>query len=65
MRICFWRAGQKFAVRQGKWKAVRINNNSAIELYDLSIDIGEQHNVAAEHLELVSRFEALIEKHNH
>ncbi len=61
----FWRAGQKFAVRQGKWKAVRINNNSAIELYDLSIDVGEQHNVAAEHPELVSRFEALIEKHNH
>jgi uncharacterized sulfatase len=61
----FWRAGQKFAVRQGKWKAVRINNNSAIELYDLSTDVGEQHNVAAEHPELVSRFEALIEKHNH
>jgi arylsulfatase A-like enzyme len=61
----FWRAGQKFAVRQGKWKAVRINNNSAIELYDLSTDVGEQHNVAAEHPELVIRFEALIEEHNH
>ena len=60
----FWRAGQKFAVRQGKWKAVRINNNSAIELYDLSADLGEQKNLAEEHPDLVTRFEALIEKHN-
>jgi arylsulfatase A-like enzyme len=60
----FWRAGQKFAVRQGKWKAVRINNNSAIELYDLSADLGEQQNLAEEHPDLVTKFEALIEKHN-
>nr|MCS5629421.1 sulfatase-like hydrolase/transferase [Pirellulaceae bacterium] len=60
----FWRAGQKFAVRQGKWKAVRINNNSAIELYDLSADLGEQKNLAEEHPDLVTMFEALIEKHN-
>jgi len=60
----FWRAGQKFAVRQGKWKAVRINNNSAIELYDLSADVGEQKNLAEEHPDLVTRFETLIEKHN-
>jgi len=60
----FWRAGQKFAVRQGKWKAVRINNNSAIELYDLSADLGEQKNLAEEHPDLVTMFEALIVKHN-
>ena len=59
----FWRAGQKFAVRQGDWKAVRINDKSALELYDLSKDIGEQEDIAAKHPELVGEFEAIIAKH--
>lgn len=33
-----------------------------LELYDLEADIGEQHNVAGQHREVVARLEALAEK---
>ncbi|MCA9101912.1 MAG: arylsulfatase [Planctomycetales bacterium] len=41
----------------GRWKAVRHGADGAIELYDLTDDLGERHNVAAEHPDLVARFE--------
>jgi len=50
----------KQAVRMGKWKGVRIGSKSAIELYDLSSDIGESRNVAAEHPDVVSQIERII-----
>lgn len=59
----FWRSGVKFAVRQGKWKAVRVSDKSDTELYDLSEDIGEQNNLAAKHPELVTKFETIMAKH--
>jgi hypothetical protein len=41
----------------GDWKAVR---NSAranpIEIYDLKTDLGEKHDLAAEHPDLVKKF---------
>jgi arylsulfatase len=46
------------AVRAGDWKAVRSHVNrgdSKFELYDLSSDVGEEHNVAAEHPDIVRR----------
>ena len=49
-------AGGQKAVRMGKWKAfvnkVR-KGNKDIELYDLSADPREQHNVASQHPEIV------------
>jgi arylsulfatase A-like enzyme len=48
------------AVRMGDWKAVRHRSNEPFELYDLSADIGETKNVAAEHPEIVKRIEAFI-----
>ena len=59
----FWRAGSKFAVRQGNWKAVRVDDKTKTELYDLSDDIGELDNLAEKHPELVSKFEAIMAKH--
>ena len=59
----FWRAGSKFAVRQGNWKAVRVDDKTKTELYDLSEDVGEQTNLAEKHPELVSKFEAIMTKH--
>ncbi len=44
------------AVRKNKWKAIRWRvNDKKIhnELYDLSIDIGEQYNLAKEHPEIM------------
>ncbi|MDB4756940.1 arylsulfatase [Mariniblastus sp.] len=59
----FWRAGKKFAVRKGKWKAVRVSDQQPIELYDLSKDIGEENNIADKHRDLVAQFKAIITKH--
>jgi arylsulfatase A-like enzyme len=62
------------AVRSGKWKlhlpmenrfrAHHTDETIAIgpELYDLDNDIGEQHNLAAEHPEVVERLIGLAEK---
>ena len=48
------------AVRMGDWKAVRNDYGLPIELYDLSVDIGETNDLAAQHPEIVSRAETLF-----
>ncbi|UZD21424.1 arylsulfatase [Algoriphagus halophytocola] len=62
----FPETGGQQAVRMGKWKAVRQNikkeNNLEIELYDLSNDILEQNNLAAEHPDLIKEFEEIMAK---
>jgi arylsulfatase A-like enzyme len=50
------------AVRMGNWKAVRHKSNVPFELYDLSSDIGEKNNIAAEHPEIVAKIEAYIKR---
>jgi arylsulfatase A len=68
-----------FAIRQGNWKlelcsssggwsAPRPNTAEArnlppVQLYDLSADIAEKTNVAAEHTEVVDRLTRLLEKY--
>ncbi len=54
--------GSKQAVRKGKWKAVRLAPNQPVELYDLSRDIGETNNIAAEHPDIVETLTAIIEQ---
>ena len=53
----------KQAVRLGaKWKGVRQGSLSApIELYDLENDVGEQHNVAEQHPDVVERIADLMQ----
>ena len=58
----FWRYQKKSAVREGRWKAVRLAPGKKIELYDLEKDLGEKNNLAAEHPEVVTRMEALMAK---
>lgn len=48
------------AVRKGDWKAVRHDPDKPLELYDLSKDIAEQHNVAAQHPEIVKQMEQIM-----
>ena len=49
------------AVRLGDWKGLKLGVNGPIELYDLANDIGEQHNVAAEHPDVVQRIAHIME----
>ncbi len=48
------------AVRLGDWKGVRKGIGSPIELYDLKADIGEAHDVAAEHPDVVERINKIM-----
>jgi arylsulfatase len=55
-------SGQQ-AVRLGDWKGVRRRmhkGNTAIALFNLAEDIGEQHDVAAEHPEIVARIDRIM-----
>ncbi|MDH3583018.1 MAG: arylsulfatase [Phycisphaerae bacterium] len=60
--------GGQQTVRMGKWKATRQNilrrkkntNPLKIELYDLEKDIGEQHDVADKHPQVVERIARIM-----
>ncbi len=54
-------AGSKQAVRMGRWKAVRLAPGGPLELYDLTADIGEQNDVAAEHTDVVEEIEDYLQ----
>ncbi len=49
------------AVRKGQWKAVRKGfEQGAIELYDLSKDLGETKNIAGDHPEIVAEMARIM-----
>ncbi len=60
----FHEKGGAQAVRQGKWKAVKLNvrksPSSIPELYNLERDPGESLNLAAEHPEILQRMSATM-----
>ena len=58
----YWRYQAKSAVREGKWKAVRLKDSAAIELYDLESDIGETKDLAGRNPEIVRRMERVMEE---
>jgi len=56
----FHEGGFKQAVRMGDWKAVRLGPKQPLELYNLKADLAEQHDVAAQHPEMVGRLTKLL-----
>jgi arylsulfatase A len=61
-----WNQGRQqhwSAIRQGQYKLVRPDEAEPWELYDLAVDVGEEHNLAAARpelvLELAHKFAAL------
>jgi arylsulfatase A-like enzyme len=52
------------AVRMGKWKGIRENidqGNLVIQLFDLENDIREEHDVSADHPEVITQIRAIME----
>lgn len=62
----FHAVGGKQAIRQGKWKAVRLDvlnkAKTVTELYNLEEDVSETTNLAAKYPEKVKELEMLMEK---
>ncbi|MCA9052625.1 MAG: arylsulfatase [Planctomycetaceae bacterium] len=59
----FYERGSCQAVRKGDWKAVRAPMlTGPIELYDLSTDLGEAHDVAADHSDVVQSMKQIMEE---
>jgi arylsulfatase A-like enzyme len=56
----FHENGFEQAVRMGDWKAVRHSPGELLELYDLKADLGEQHNVAAQHPNIIKKIEEYL-----
>jgi len=65
----FWRQGGKTALRHGDWKLVRMGRKfhkgkANWELYDLSKDLSEENNLAAQKPEQLSKLVSIWEKMN-
>ena len=56
----FHERGFDQAARTGNWKGVRKGLKTPIELYDLSKDISERNNLAAEHPDVVRKIEEIF-----
>jgi len=48
------------SVVRGDWKLIELFEDGELELYNLSLDIGEQNNVAAEHPDIVEDLRARL-----
>ena len=71
----YWRFGEQMAIRQGDWKLVRYDGNadtntgkrqpvSAVKLYDLSKDVHEDKDLAAEQPEKVKQLQTRWDEWN-
>jgi arylsulfatase A-like enzyme len=67
----YWRFGEQMAIREGNWKLVRYGENTTIDpneswpkLYDLSKDIGEERDRAAQHPDKVASLESAWQEWN-
>jgi arylsulfatase A-like enzyme len=56
----FYERGGAQAARMGRWKAVQQPYDTPVRLYDLSKDIGEEHDLAAEQPEVLAKLVAAM-----
>jgi arylsulfatase A-like enzyme len=66
----FHAAGGKQAIRDGKWKAVRLNcydkSKTVVELYNLEEDPSETNNIATDHPKILGELlKSMEEEHTH
>jgi arylsulfatase A-like enzyme len=57
----YWGGRNRWALRMGKWKALGDGKGNC-QLYDLSTDVGETRDVAAEHADVVANMKAIADK---
>ena len=57
----FHEGGFRQAIRDGDWKGVRLAPSQPIELYNLKTDLGEAHNIAADHPAEADRLALLLD----
>lgn len=57
----FHERGFQQAVRMGQWKGIRLKPGAPLELYDLTADEHEQHDVAAQHADIVKKIEGILQ----
>ncbi len=57
----FHEGGYKRAVRMGNWKGVKVKPDLPLELYDMTSDIGEDRDVAADQPDIVEQTEVFME----
>ena len=57
----FYERGGSRALRSGDWKAVQQPIHTPVRLYNLKKDLGEQRDVAADNVELVTKFTAAMD----
>jgi arylsulfatase A-like enzyme len=61
----YWRLGMpKWAVRDGNYKLVHMGKDATAQLFDLSNDVGEQKDLAAEKPEVVKTLQAKFDEWN-
>jgi arylsulfatase A-like enzyme len=48
------------SVRLGDWKGYRLGTKAPLELYDLKLDPKEQHDISAQHPDIVKKLEAIL-----
>jgi len=60
--LLYWELGRQVAVRRKHWKAIRPRPNAEWELYDLSRDLEEKTNVAAEHADVLAKMKAFAKQ---
>jgi len=58
----FHERGFHQAVRLEDWKAIRLGTAKPIALYDLKTDLGEKHDVAASHPDVVRKIERILRR---
>jgi arylsulfatase A-like enzyme len=54
--------GYQQAIRMGQWKGVRLAADQPLELYNLKNDLGEIHNVAQQHEDVVKQLEGYLKE---
>jgi len=62
--LLYWRSGTNLAVRQGKWKLVKLGRGNHVLLYDVSVDIAEKNDLSAQFPGKVKEMSALLSAWN-